>query len=210
MPSDVWKHKTCHGNGDYNRDKQTCFGRDSPLLINVMITVNEVQVPPSQSLSWVGVEVLLWTAHHTSYSVSWLYWSFLNYPNKLVHCIPMCHFCACYIDSVISFFLHVIFSIVVAQGLDNLPSQPSILHFLCKGISALKKNTWGWFFLSKPREPTYYMEIYVTYLLWKIYQDYLLHGFLWLISASMAAYLCLVVYICIYWIYCNKSQTFIA
>ena len=41
------------------------------------------------------------------------------------------------------------------------------------------------------------------------YQDHLLHGFLWLISASVAVYLCLVVYICTYWYY-NKSQTFIA
>jgi len=117
------RHKTCHRNGDHNRDKQTRFGRDSPLLINVTVTVNEVQVPPSQSLSQVGVDVILWTAHCTSYSVSWLYQSFLNYPNKLVHCIPMCHFCTCCIDSIISFILYVIFSIVVAQGLDNLPSR---------------------------------------------------------------------------------------
>jgi len=79
------RHKTCHRNSDHNRDKQTCFHRISLLLINVTVTVNEVQVPPSWSLSWVGVEVILWTAHCTSDSVSWLYLSFLNYPNKLVH-----------------------------------------------------------------------------------------------------------------------------
>ena len=92
-------------------------------------TILEVQVASSQSLSQVGVEVIPWIAHRTSYSVSWLYQSFLNYPNKFVHCIPMCHFCTGCIDSIISFILYVIFSIVVAQGLDNLPSQPSILQF---------------------------------------------------------------------------------
>ena len=154
------RHKTCHRNGDHNSNKQTCFGRDSPLLINVMVTVNEVQVPPSQSLSWVGVEVILWTARCTSYSVVWRYQSFLNYPNKLVHCIPMCHYCACCIESVISFILYVIFSIVVAQNLDNLPSQPSILYFLCKGVLALKKIFGVNFFFPSPgREPTYIRHI---------------------------------------------------
>jgi hypothetical protein len=50
--------------------------------------------------------------------------------------------------------------LVVAQDLDNLPSQPSILHFLSKGVLALKKIPGvNFFFLSPGREPTYIRHI---------------------------------------------------
>ena len=156
-------HKTCHRNGDHNSNKQTCFGRDSPLLINVTVTVNEIQVPPSQSLSQVGVEVILWTAHCTSYSVSWLYQSFLNCPNELVHCIPVPLLCLLYWFCYQ--FYSMLSSIVVAQDLDNLPSQPS-LHFYARG-SWLWKKLPGVNFFSKPRQGTYLHHNQAHYHIWK-------------------------------------------
>jgi len=85
------------------------------------------------------------------------------------------------------------------------------------GLSSEKKYLGLIFFPSPGGEPTYHIIRHITIYgnshdmpIVEMYQDYLLHGFLWLISASMAVYLCLVVYICTYWTYYNKSQTFIA
>ena len=126
---------------------------DSPLLINVMVTVNEIQVHPSQSLNQVGVEVILWTAHCTSYSVSWLYQSFLNCPNKLVHCRPVPLLCLLY------WFCYQFYSMLSSQ-LWLLKIWITCHHnhhciFMQGGLGSEKNYLGSIFFPSPSREPTY-------------------------------------------------------
>ena len=83
------------------------------------------------------------------------------------------------------------------------------------GLGSEKKYLGSiFFFLSPGGKHTYHIIRHITIYgnsrdlpIVETYQDYLLHGFLWLISTSVVVYLCLVVYICTYY---NKSQTFIA